>query len=103
MRCIFCYNIINEIFLRKEAGMMTIKYDKLFALLKEKGYSSYRLRKEKLVGQSILQKLRDGGDIDTRTIKRFCALLDCQPGDIMEYAGEDTTAPKDLLSLDDNE
>ena len=64
---------------------MPIKYDKLFELLKEKGYSTYRLRKEKLVGQSILQKLRDGGDIDTRTIKRFCAMLDCQPGDIMEY------------------
>ena len=64
---------------------MPIKYDKLFTLLKEKGYSTYRLRKEKLVGQSILQKLRDGGDIDTRTIKRFCDLLNCQPGDIMEY------------------
>ena len=68
---------------------MPIKYDKLFALLKEKGYSTYRLRKEKIVGQSILQKLREGGDIDTRTIKRFCALLDCQPGDIMEYVPED--------------
>jgi len=64
---------------------MPIKYDKLFALLKDKGYSSYRLRKEKIVGQSILQKLREGGDIDTRTIKRFCALLSCQPGDLMEY------------------
>ena len=68
---------------------MPIKYDKLFALLKEKGYSSYRLRQEKIVGQSILQKLRSGGDIDTRTIKRFCALLNCQPGDIMEYVEEE--------------
>ena len=67
---------------------MPIVYDKLFALLKDKGYSSYRLRKEKIVGQSILQKLRDGGDIDTRTIKRFCDLLDCQPGDLMEYVTE---------------
>ena len=64
---------------------MSMKYDKLFALMKEKGYSSYRLRKDKLVGQSLLQKLRNGGDIDTRTISKFCDLLDCQPGDIMEY------------------
>ena len=64
---------------------MPIKYDKFFALLKEKGISSYKLRKEKLIGQSILQKLRDGGDIDTRTIKKLCVLLQCQPGDIMEY------------------
>ncbi len=75
---------------------MPIKYDKLFALMKEKGISSYKLRKEKLVGQSILQKLRDGGDIDTRTIKRFCDMLDCQPGDLMEYVpdeAKEVTAP----------
>jgi putative transcriptional regulator len=64
---------------------MPISYSKLFALLKEKGYSQYRIRKENLMGQATLQKLREGGDIDTRTIKKICAWLDCQPGDIMEY------------------
>jgi len=68
---------------------MSIKFDKLFVTLKEKGYSSYRLRKEKLIGQATLQKLRTGsGIIDTRTIERLCAMLDCQPGDIMEYVSE---------------
>ena len=28
---------------------MPIVYDKLFALLKEKGYSTYRIRQEKLI------------------------------------------------------
>ena len=65
---------------------MPIKYNKLFTLFKEKGYSSYRLRKEKLISQATLQKLRTGdGIIDTRTIERLCAMLNCQPGDIMEY------------------
>lgn len=65
---------------------MPIKYDKLFALLQEKGYTTYRIRKEKIMGQATLQKLQTGeGDIDTRTIKRLCAVLNCQPGDIMEY------------------
>jgi len=68
---------------------MPIKYDKLFALLKEKGFSSYRLRKEKLISQSTLQKLRTGdGIIDSRTVSKLCALLNCQPGDIMEYVEE---------------
>jgi putative transcriptional regulator len=72
---------------------MAIKYDKLFVLLKEKGFSSYRLRKEKLISQSTLQKLRTGdGIIDSRTIQRLCAMLNCQPGDIMEYVdGEGVT------------
>ena len=33
---------------------MPIKYDKLFALLKEKGYTTYRIRKEGLLGQGTL-------------------------------------------------
>ena len=65
---------------------MHIKYDKLIALLKEKGYTTYRIRKENIMSQSAWQKIRTGtGDIDTRTIKRLCEVLNCQPGDLMEY------------------
>ena len=68
---------------------MPIKYDKLLALLETKGISSYKLRKDNLISQAALQKIRTGtGDIDTRTIKRLCAALDCQPGDIMSYEPE---------------
>ena len=69
---------------------MSIKYDKLFALFEAKGISSYKLRKDNLISQAALQKIRSGtGDIDTRTIKRLCAALDCQPGDIMEYVKDE--------------
>jgi len=71
-----------------------IKYDKLFLLLKENGYTTYKLRKDKIIGESLMQKLREGGDIDTRTIKKFCELLDCQPGDIMEYIPDETPTPE---------
>lgn len=67
---------------------MPIKYDKLIALLKEKGYTSYRIRQEKVVGQATWQKIQNGGDIDTRTIAKLCKVLECQPGDIMEYVEE---------------
>lgn len=70
---------------------MSLKYDKLFTLFKQKGYSSYRLRKEKLISQATLQKLRTGdGIIDSRTIQRLCSMLDCQPGDIMEYVKDNS-------------
>ncbi len=72
---------------------MPMRYDKLFSLMKEKGFSSYRLRKEKLISQATLQKLRSAdGNIDTRTIERLCAMLSCQPGDIMEYIPEGETS-----------
>ena len=69
---------------------MPISYDKLFVLMKGKGFSSYRLRKEKLISQAILQKLSIDGNVDTRKIERLCAMLDCQPGDILEYLPEET-------------
>lgn len=68
---------------------MSIKYDKLFALLKEKGWNSTRIRKENLLGQGTLTNLRNGtGGLDHKTIDRICRVLDCQPGDIMEYVPE---------------
>lgn len=68
---------------------MSIKYDKLFALLKEKGWSSTRIRQEGLIGQGTLTNLRNGkGGLDHKTIDRICRVLDCQPGDIMEYVPE---------------
>lgn len=65
---------------------MSFKYDKLFQLLKERGYTTYKIRKENLISQAALTKMKNGeGNIDTRTLERLCKLLNCQPGDIMEY------------------
>ncbi len=69
---------------------MSISYNKLFILLKEKGYSTYRIRREKLIGQGTLTALKNGtGGLDSKTIDRLCNLLNCQPGDIMEFIPED--------------
>ena len=68
---------------------MSIKYDKLLVLLKEQGYNTTRIRRENIMSQSAWQKIRTGtGDIDTRTIKKLCKILQCQPGDIMEYVDD---------------
>ena len=68
---------------------MSIKYDKLFVLLKEKGWNTTRIRKEGLMGQGTLTNLRNGtGGLDHKTIDRICRVLNCQPGDIMEYVEE---------------
>ena len=56
--------------------------------LKEKGYTTYTLRKENLLSQSTIQKLRTGNGLAWENIERLCALLECQPGDLIEYAKE---------------
>ncbi|MFI3226993.1 MAG: helix-turn-helix transcriptional regulator [Clostridia bacterium] len=53
--------------------------------LKIKGYSTYRLRKEKLLGEATIQKLRNNELVSWENISTICKLLQCQPGDIMEY------------------
>ena len=70
---------------------MPIKYDKLLHLLKDKGYTTYRIRKERLIGQGTLTALKNGtGGLDSKTIARLCKILECQPGDLMEYVDYNT-------------
>lgn len=66
---------------------MPIKYKKdILGALKESGYSTYRLRNEKLFGESVIQQLRKGAMVSWANIDRICSLLQCQPGDILEYS-----------------
>ena len=53
--------------------------------LKNKGYSSTKIREEKLIGQSYLQQIRHGEMVSWKTIDTLCSLLDCQVGDLVEY------------------
>lgn len=55
------------------------------AALKEKGYTSYKIRQEKLLSESTIQKLRSGKGVSWENIETLCRLLDCQPGDLLEY------------------
>ena len=65
---------------------MAIRYKvDILAELKKHGYTSTRIREEKLIGQSYLQQLRHGELVSWKILDKICALLDCQPGDLMEY------------------
>jgi DNA-binding Xre family transcriptional regulator len=65
---------------------MSIKYNKLFELLEQKGMTKNTLRVNKVIGTATLEKMRKGeGHIDDRSINSLCAFLNCQPSDIMEY------------------
>ena len=60
----------------------------ILAELKKKGYSSTRIREEKLIGQSYLQQLRRGELVSWKTLDTICALLECQPGDLLDFQEE---------------
>lgn len=65
---------------------MAISYKKLFDLLEANGWTTYKIRQEKLIGQGTLTALKNGtGGLDSKTISRICERLHCHPGDLMEY------------------
>lgn len=65
---------------------MGIKYKfEVLAELKKAGYSTYRLKQENIFGQQTIQKMRTGEVVYGTTLEKLCELLDCQPGDILEY------------------
>ena len=63
---------------------MIYKIDILDAL-KKAGYSTYRLRNDKLLSESTVQKLRNKKPVSWENIEALCTLLHCQPGDIIEF------------------
>ena len=74
----------------EEAHFMAIRYKvDIMAELKKKGYSSTKIREEKLIGQSYLQQIRHGELESWKTIDTICSLLECQPGDLIEFVKED--------------
>lgn len=65
---------------------MPLKYKvDVLAALKEKGYNTNRIRTEGLLSQSTLQKFRNNQGVSWENLETLCALLECQPGDLIEY------------------
>ena len=60
----------------------------VLAALKEKGITTYQIRKEKLLSESTVQKLRAGIGVSWENLETLCRLLDCQPADLIEYVRE---------------
>ena len=76
---------------------MPIKYKiDVLAALKAAGYSTYKLRKEKILAESTLQQFRNGDIVSNENLSRVCELLRCQPGDILEYVPEEAPPAPEL-------
>lgn len=67
---------------------MRYRIDVLQAL-KDHGYNTNRLRKEKLLAEASIQSLREGKPISWANIEKLCCYLNYQPGDILEYVSDD--------------
>ena len=57
--------------------------------LKEKGYNTSRLRKDKLMGEATIQKIRENQLVSWANLDTICTLLNCNVGDVVEHHKED--------------
>ena len=69
---------------------MSLKYKmNIIEALKKSGYSTYRIRKDKIMSESTLQKIRQNEPISWENLNLICGLLSCDIGDIMEYVPDE--------------
>ena len=68
---------------------MALKYKiDIMEALKNNGYTSYKMRKDKIIGERQLQQIRNGEIVSNAMLNKLCELLNCQPGDIIEYVDD---------------
>lgn len=68
---------------------MPIRYKiDILQALKDTGFTTYKIRKENIFGQATMQKIRRGEIVNTTNLEKLCELLNCQPGDIIEYVAD---------------
>lgn len=68
--------------------MLVYKFDVIPAL-KEAGYNTTRIRREKLLSESSMTKLRRGVMVGIIELNNICRLLDMQPGNIIKYVEDE--------------
>lgn len=62
-----------------------IVYKDILQRLKDAGYNTNTIMKNKLISQTTMVAIRHNKPISIPTINTICKLAKCQPGDILEY------------------
>lgn len=72
----------------KNGGRKMIKFDKLWMTMKKKGITTYWLREKCGIDRKTIRRLKENDNIETKTLNKLCAALDCGLEDIAEYVKE---------------
>ena len=62
-----------------------IIYKDILKKLDEAGYSTYQLRKEKVLSESVISRLRNNQDVSLTTLDTICYLTGLGIEDLVEY------------------
>ena len=62
-----------------------IVFDKLWLAMKEQGVSTYYLRERCGIDSKTVRRLKANENMETKTLNKLCAVLNCRLEDIAEY------------------
>lgn len=65
-----------------------IKFDRLWETMKKKGVTTYWLREKCGIDRKTIRRLKENDNIETKTLNKLCAALDCGLDEIAEYVKE---------------
>jgi DNA-binding Xre family transcriptional regulator len=68
---------------------MPVSYRKLFDLMQERGVKKVDLRTKYKINPKTVDSLVNNKSVTVDTIMQLCKILECQPGDLMEYIPEE--------------
>ena len=62
-----------------------IRFDRLWKTMEEKKISTYQLREQCGIDSKTVRRLRANDNMETKTLNKLCAYLNCKLEDIAEY------------------
>lgn len=62
-----------------------ITFNGLWEVMKKKNISQYKLINDYNISPSQITRLKRNEGVSTKTIDKFCKILDCDISDIMEF------------------
>lgn len=65
-----------------------IRFDRLWKIMEEKGMSTYTLRERCGIDSKTIRRLKANENVETKTLSKLCAALECRLEDIAEYIPE---------------
>lgn len=62
-----------------------IVFDKLWVVMENQGVSTYQLREKCGIDSKTIRRLKANENMETKTLNKLCAVLECKLEDIAEY------------------
>lgn len=66
-----------------------IVFEKLWKTMQQKGVSTYMLREKCGIDSKTVRRLQANDNIETKTLAKLCAVLNCKLEDIAEYVPDE--------------